>query len=244
MEAKKIVGYLTPLCTHPGDEISVKISCETESSYRVCLIELICGDSLRRGTGYQERAIDADFAGEYPGKNLPSGVYAVKVRLREDEEDILPFFVSPGPLDKKKDLALLMSTATYIAYANQRLSLGTGIFGKGPRNSYDMYLLDNPEIGNSLYEHHADGSGVHFSSRLRPILNLKPKTLTWSFNADTNLTAWLKAIDQPFDIITDEQLHYEGFDLLDDYRVVISGTHQGKGLFTREVDLSTGVLLK
>jgi len=88
-----------------------------------------------------------------------------------------------------------------------------------------MYLLDNPEIGNSLYEHHADGSGVHFSSRLRPILNLKPKTLTWSFNADTNLTAWLKAIDQPFDIITDEQLHYEGIDLLDDYRVVISGTH-------------------
>lgn len=461
MEAKKIVGYLTPLCTRPGDVISIKVSCESASSYEASLIELISGDSRTHGTGYQERVIDADFSGEYRGRNqplvpgsyallgelpgaqgfgfncwfyptlpetdqvmlcgpdllvqllegqcvisyggaevrlkldlrqrrwhqlslsagdgqlrarilqsgkgagepdqvkvstetpldrselkkgiwwlatngadngglfngrieapllttnrhldtlttdaaqiiaqwdfsqdmasekftdttgkypgqffqqptravtgmkwdgsvqrwtekpehyacvhfhvddladagwetdfdftlaenLPSGVYAVKVRLSEDEEDVMPFFVSPGLRDKKKDVALLMSTATYLAYANQRLSLGTGLFGKGPRNSFDKYLLDNPEVGNSLYEHHADGSGVHFSSRLRPILNLKPNTLTWSFNADTNLTAWLKAIDQPFDVITDEQLHYEGAELLKDYRVVITGTH-------------------
>jgi len=177
---------------------------------------------------HEDDLIDAgwetDFTFRVPN-NLASGVYAVKVSLSDDEEDLIPFFVSPGVDDRKCNLALLMSTATYIAYANQRMSIGTGIFGRGPRNSSDMYLVEHPEVGNSLYEHHADGSGVHFSSRLRPVLNMKPKTTTWSFNADTNLIAWLNAIEQPFDVITDEQLHYEGRTLLADYRVVITGTH-------------------
>ncbi|MCZ6502315.1 MAG: N,N-dimethylformamidase [Gammaproteobacteria bacterium] len=177
---------------------------------------------------HEDDLIDAgwetDFTFRVPN-NLASGVYAVKVSLSDDEEDLIPFFVSPGVDDRKCNLALLMSTATYIAYANQRMSIGTGIFGRGPRNSSDMYLVEHPEVGNSLYEHHADGSGVHFSSRLRPVLNMKPKTTTWSFNADTNLIAWLNAIEQPFDVITDEQLHYEGKSLLADYRVVITGTH-------------------
>jgi N,N-dimethylformamidase len=81
------------------------------------------------------------------------------------------------------------------------------------------------EVGYSLYEYHADGSGVHFSSRLRPVLNMKPKTITWSFNADTNITNWLHGIEQPFDVITDEDLHRDGAELLEGYRVVITGTH-------------------
>ncbi len=166
---------------------------------------------------------NTDFEFEVPS-DISSGLYAVKI-VQQDEEDIMPFFVSPSGSQEKNKVALLMSTATYLAYANQRLSISGDMFGKGVRNSADQYLLDNPEVGNSLYEHHKDGSGVHFSSRLRPILNLKPKTIMWSFNADTNLTAWLKAIDQPFDVITDEQLHYEGSELLADYRVVITGTH-------------------
>ena len=85
--------------------------------------------------------------------------------------------------------------------------------------------LAHPEIGSSLYEYHEDGSGVHFSSLLRPVLNLKPKNTPWSFNADTNLTAWLAAIDQPFDVITDHDLHAEGVSLLDGYTALITGTH-------------------
>ena len=165
---------------------------------------------------------DTDFSFQLP-QDMTSGVYAVK--LTSTEEDLIPFFVSPGPGSAKNNVALLMSTATYLAYANQRMSLGHGMFGRGPRSPSDMYLVENPEVGNSLYEHHNDGSGVHFSSYLRPLLNIKPKTTTWAFNADTNLTAWLNAIDQPFDIITDEQLHLHGDDLLADYRVLITGTH-------------------
>jgi N,N-dimethylformamidase len=153
--------------------------------------------------------------------DLPSGVYAVKLALGGSEEYV-PFFVRPSRQHSKARIAYLASTATYLAYANQRLGFSGGIFGDSkPRNPDDAYLLNHPEVGSSLYEYHADGSGVHFSSRLRPILNMKPKTITWSFNADTNITNWLKGIEEAFDVITDEDLHREGAELLRDYRVVM-----------------------
>ena len=87
------------------------------------------------------------------------------------------------------------------------------------------FLFAHKDVGFSLYEHHADGSGVHFSSRHRPILNFRPKTGTWAFNADTHITAWLDAIGQEFDIVTDEDLHLEGYEAIDGYRVLITGSH-------------------
>ena len=166
----------------------------------------------------------ADIEWEVPD-DLSSGIYAVKL-LRGTSEDYVPFFVSPAAGAKRAPVALLASTASYLAYANQRVSLtGDGDLGKGPRDPHDRYLLAHPEVGLSLYEHHEDGSGVHYSSGKRPVLNMKPKTLMWSFNADTNLVAWLHALGQPFDVITDQDLHREGADLLNHYAVVITGTH-------------------
>jgi len=167
---------------------------------------------------------EADFSWEVP-EDLHSGVYALKLSL-EGNEEYLPFFIRPGPAQKRAKIAFLASTATYLAYANQRLGFSGGIFaGRQPRNPEDAYLMKHPEVGYSLYEHHADGSGVHYSSRLRPVLNMKPKTLTWSFNADTNITNWLAARGDRFDVITDEDLHLQGERLLDRYQVVITGTH-------------------
>ena len=77
-------------------------------------------------------------------------------------------------------------------------------------NVNDAYLLDRPELGHSLYDYHRDGSGVFYSSRLRPVLNLKPKGISWSFTADTNITAWLDHIGEHYDVITDEDLHRYG----------------------------------
>ncbi|MEZ5558218.1 MAG: DUF6605 domain-containing protein [Pseudomonadales bacterium] len=157
--------------------------------------------------------------------DLPSGVYAVKLTL-DDSEDYAPFFVRPGVGQRRADVAYLASTATYIAYANQRLGLTEGIFGSArPKNPNDAYLLDHPEVCYSLYEYHADGSGVHFSSRLRPVLNLKPKGVPWSFTADCNLINWLDHEGCGYDVITDEDLHREGRALLDHYRVLVTGTH-------------------
>ena len=58
----------------------------------------------------------------------------------------------------------------------------------------DLYLQEHRELGYSLYDTHLDGSGVCYSSCLRPILNLRPKYASWlgahgsglwQFNADT-----------------------------------------------------------
>ena len=54
---------------------------------------------------------------------------------------------------------------------------------------------------------------------------MKPKTIPWSFNADTNLTAWLEHTGLPFDVITDEDLHLTGAKALDGYSVVVTGSH-------------------
>ena len=54
---------------------------------------------------------------------------------------------------------------------------------------------------------------------------MKPRNGTWAFNADTHITAWLDAIEQSFDVLTDEDLHLEGPQALAGYRTVITGTH-------------------
>ncbi len=43
--------------------------------------------------------------------------------------------------------------------------------------------------------------------------------------ADTHIAAWLEHIGQEFDVLTDEDLHREGTDLIAGYRCVITGTH-------------------
>lgn len=158
-------------------------------------------------------------------EDLPSGVYAFRLR-HAGTDDYVPFFVAPADQHARKPVAFLASTATYLAYANQRLFLAGGIFGDPtPKDANMAFLKDHPEVGYSLYEHHDDRSGVHYSSRLRPILNLKPKGQMWSFNADTNILAWLEHIGQPFDVITDEILHRDGVKALAPYAVVITGSH-------------------
>ena len=41
-------------------------------------------------------------------------------------------------------------------------------------DAIDMLLLEHPELGFSTYDRHRDGSGVCYSSRLRPATNIRP----------------------------------------------------------------------
>jgi N,N-dimethylformamidase len=135
------------------------------------------------------------------------------------------FFVGPAPCRPRAPVAVLASTATYLAYANQHLGFSNGVYvPREPRFANEAYLSAHPEVGRSLYDHHRDGSGVQ-PSRLRPMLNLKPKGMPWSFVADTNLIAWLHRIGQDCDVITDEVLHRDGVAALAGYQAVITGTH-------------------
>lgn len=169
---------------------------------------------------------------------MESGIYAARLRSGTSE-DYVPFVVAPRP-GKERRMALLLPTATYMAYANEHIAvdyedteLGCGKLSV--LYPADRFLSSHREYGLSLYDTHSDGSGVCYSSRLRPMLNMRPKyegvygafggSQVWGFNADTHITDWLEAMGHPFDVITDEELHQRGLDILEPYRVIVTGTH-------------------
>ncbi|MBT6349602.1 MAG: LamG domain-containing protein, partial [Proteobacteria bacterium] len=164
---------------------------------------------------------------------LRSGVYAVRLRAG-DVEDHLCFFVRPKK--PQAAIAMLMPTCSYLAYANDRLGLDypvsqlvsahVPVFHK-----WDMDLAKHPEYGASTYDHHSDGGGVCYSSRRRPIFNIRPRhrmagtAVAWQFPADLSIIYWLEKRGYDYDVITDEDLHQEGVECLSPYQVVINGTH-------------------
>jgi N,N-dimethylformamidase len=157
--------------------------------------------------------------------DLQSGIYAIKLRKGEDDDRYVPFFVRPSANQRKAQVAFLVPTATYLAYADNRFAMYAAELSGRSLTSKDAVLKGYPEIGLSLYDRHADGSGVHYSSRRRPILDLSPCEDGWGFTADTNITAWLHESGISFDVVTDEDLHNEGTSVLSPYRVIITGTH-------------------
>ncbi|MGD8351111.1 MAG: N,N-dimethylformamidase, partial [Gammaproteobacteria bacterium] len=171
---------------------------------------------------------ETDFEYTLP-KDLKSGVYAARLRA-DDDESYLTFFVRPPRGRATAKLAFLASTATYLAYSNyqwhvhERYAEVTESFWTTLEKT-DVFLHRHPEFGLSTYDTHADGSGVRYASRLRPVLNLAPTTPLWSFNADTHILGWLEHAGIDYDVITDEDLHREGTDLLEGYRAVLTGTH-------------------
>jgi N,N-dimethylformamidase len=137
-------------------------------------------------------------------------------------------------------IAFLAPTLTYMAYANERLYWNEGYREKRPLMTpleteppdLDRYMAEHRELGLSLYDVHSDGSGVSYSSRLRPILNMRPKYRAWRlqnaprhFAADLYLIGWLEARGFAYDVITDEDLHRAGRGLLATYQVVLTGSH-------------------
>jgi N,N-dimethylformamidase len=155
---------------------------------------------------------EVDFEFHVP-RDMKSGVYAVRLRA-EDRETYVTFFVRPVKGKPTAQIAYLMPTFNYMAYAN----LHSGIEG----------LL-------SLYDHHSDGSGVCYASRLRPLLDFNPKHFTFTNRwgavyprhlcGDLYATDWMEAKGFAYDILTDEDLHREGTSLLASYRVILTGSH-------------------
>lgn len=183
---------------------------------------------------FEDAGWEADFDFTVP-KNLESGVYAAKLQSGSDEE-YLPFFVRPIQGRTTAKIAVLFPTLTYITYANfHDLSDGLWDPDRIPNansglhlEQYD-YIMQNDMT--SLYDKHSDGSGTCYSSRLRPILNMRPKHRyrIWNaparFAADLYMIDWLDAKGYKADVITDEDIHNEGISLLTNYKVVITGSH-------------------
>jgi N,N-dimethylformamidase len=170
---------------------------------------------------------------------LRSGVYAARLQANGSEEYI-PFYVRPPRGTATAPVAFLAPTLTYMAYANERLYWSEGYREKRRRVTpltteppdIDQFMAEHRDLGLSLYDVHSDGSGCSYSSRLRPILNMRPKYRAWRlhdaprhFAADLYLVGWLEANSIDFDVITDEDLHAEGHALLARYRAVLTGSH-------------------
>ena len=180
---------------------------------------------------------ETDFALAIPS-DMKSGLYAARLRSGAHEEYI-PFAVSPSP-GKENKIAFVLPTSTYLAYGNDRL----GMDGAGAEllnnilnviNPHELFLNDHIEYGGSLYDAHSDGSGICYTSRLRPVVNMRPKrqgtlggfghSKLWGLAADTHIIDWLEAMGYSHDVLTDEELHDRGYQALAPYQVVVAGTH-------------------
>jgi len=169
--------------------------------------------------------------------DLRSGVYAMRLRAgpgRGLAEEHVVFFVRPK--QPKGRIAMLMPTASYLAYANEHLSFDAQIVqsmtGQPPIVAeHDIEMYQNPEFGLSTYDSYMDGLGVCYSSYHRPIINMRPKHrissmgTTWQFPADLSIVAWLEHRGYDYDIITDEDIDREGIDCLRPYKAMLTGTH-------------------
>ena len=165
--------------------------------------------------------------------DLKSGVYAARLRAGEAEEHVV-FFLRPK--EPTAPIAMLIPTCSYLAYANERIGLGTGIAQVLSSqvtviHEWDVELQRRPEYGASCYDSHRDGAGICYTTRLRPIFNMRPRHRTapvvvpWQFPADLSIIYWLETMGYDYDVITDEDLHQEGLDCLSPYNVVINATH-------------------
>ena len=179
---------------------------------------------------------EVDFELHVPD-DMKSGVYAARLRAG-DNEDYIPFFVRPKKGTSSARIVFLAPTLSYLAYGNAHLVDNPSIRAQHkrmeeipyPTSPQDHYIVG--ERLNSTYDYHTDGSGVCHVSRLQPIVNMRPKYATpWldecphQFNADLHLLDWMEAKGHKFDVVTDEDLHFEGEDLLSPYRVVVTGSH-------------------
>jgi N,N-dimethylformamidase len=178
--------------------------------------------------------------------DLKSGPYALHVSCGASDEtatreSYIAFFVRPPRQGRgrRPAVAFLAPTCSYLAYANhaEHITARGAEVGMGRLLQFghiDLYMYDHPELGGSLYDRHLDGSGVAYTSRLRPNLNCAPAyhswlgghgSALWQYNADTHIFDWLDHQGIDYDVVTDEDLHADGLDLIRDYRVILTGTH-------------------
>lgn len=162
-----------------------------------------------------------------------SGLYAAHLRS-DGHEDYIPFIVRPRSANAP--LAVLMPTFTYQIYANAIKPGRMAMMADRAKRWGGLVPLPDgfPGVGRSCYDKHSDGSGVCISSSLRPMLDNRIKqnisldehgSGASRIVCDSYILDWLEHLDQPYDVITDHDLHNEGMDLLAPYTTVLTGQH-------------------
>ena len=183
---------------------------------------------------------ETDFEYVVP-EGLRSAMYAFRLTT-DDAEDYIPFAVRPKTGEPTAKIAFLLGTYSFLAYANEHLANNPVLIeyleGKGmevefPLLPHEHYMVDN-KLGG-LYDLHTDGSGICYSSSRKPIVNFRPnnkqRTVGAGLGAPVLLSAdlhqmdWMETQGFEFDLITDEDVHFDGLDLLSGYNVIMSDAH-------------------
>ncbi len=161
-----------------------------------------------------------------------AGVYAIRLE-GEGGMSHLPFAVP----DATAEVAFLLPTLTYLAYANHHMFADDTSAMAFARThpivpaEREWMVLRYPELGRSTYDTHEDGCGVCNASRLRPIVNLEPEQVDWlgagphHLAADLYVVGWLEGLALPYSVVSDEMLHLEGDGCLGRARVLVTGCH-------------------
>lgn len=177
---------------------------------------------------------ETDFSFTIPD-DLPSGIYAVRLKAGE-HEDAIPFFVCPPKGERRADLCVLASTFTYVVYGNHaRPDFSPSWKDEFKRwGAYPHNPAEHRHYGLSTYNYHTDGSGICHASHRRPLFNMRPGYVTFGygpgsrhrhFQADSHLIAWLHRKGYAFDIVTDQELHDDGVDAIRGYKALTTGSH-------------------
>ena len=159
----------------------------------------------------------------------PSGCYAGRFRAGEAEFWV-PFAVRPAADTPTSDVAFLLPTATYGAYANLQMRVVSPfnemIHGRlTVLDETDLLMLRFGEIGGCTYDNHTDGSTVVHSSMHRPVTNFRPHGRMYKFCQDLLIVAWLERTGMAYDVITDDDLDREGLEALAPYQVLVTSSH-------------------
>jgi len=175
-----------------------------------------------------------DFSFTVP-RGLKSGVYGMQLNCGP-HRDVIPFFVRPQVGKPQAKVCYLAASFTYQVYTN----FSRGQFDDAFRRKVAAWKAapNNPDehkdYGLATYNYHRDGSGVAYSSHLRPLLTWRPDFISFNDSlgsglrhlpADTHLTGWLDRMGVAFDVVTDHDLHEKGVDILKPYKVVLTGSH-------------------
>lgn len=140
--------------------------------------------------------------------DTPSGIYAVRVQAKKSV-DMIPFFVEPRA--RTKDVAVLLPTLTYLAYANEQ--------AQPPLPEQAVEIAAPFGRSNRLlswYDRHSDNSRVVFASTRRPLMGVRPDHrfrylgAPHGLSADLALLGWMDRRGIDHDVITDHQLDLEG----------------------------------
>jgi N,N-dimethylformamidase len=168
-------------------------------------------------------------------EDLDSGVYGVVVES-DSGSDVVPIVVAPRATDNRNKVLVVLPTFTYLAYANEAQFAvldSSEMTGQEVKLApEDLARAGDSSFGLSLYDSHADGSGVMFSSTQRQIVNMRRGYEMWlvggagrAFSSDMYLIEWLARRGIDVDVITDHEVHARGSEYLRPYATILTGSH-------------------